>query len=256
MGFFDSIGEALSGAVGDIASAAIGGGLSFLGTSSANSSNQAIANQTTQANAVEAQKNRDFQERMRATQYQTAVQDLQSAGLNPMLAYSQGGAGTPSGAVGYAAQAAPMQNAFQGVGQAISNVKPSEISQRVASTKLASEQEKLANANTAATEALAVKTTQEAKTNAAQELINLGQLKVQKAQIAASNAQAARDVAQAKAIIEDTQKRTAMGNLWNVASDVTSAVRSKFQNLKEYSQRNHTAESIRNDVRSVFGGNK
>lgn len=39
-----------------------------------------------------------FQERMRGTQYQTAIADLKAAGLNPMLAYEQGGAGTPSGA--------------------------------------------------------------------------------------------------------------------------------------------------------------
>lgn len=43
--------------------------------------------------------NRDFQERMRATQYQTAVGDMKSAGLNPMLAYQQGGSGTPSGSM-------------------------------------------------------------------------------------------------------------------------------------------------------------
>lgn len=41
-----------------------------------------------------------FQERMRGSQYQTAVGDMKAAGLNPMLAYAQGGAGTPSGASG------------------------------------------------------------------------------------------------------------------------------------------------------------
>ena len=79
---------------------AIGSVLGFLGQQQTNQKNWDISQAANAASAQQAQAQMDFQERMRETQYQTAVEDMKKAGLNPMLAYSQGGAGTPSGAMG------------------------------------------------------------------------------------------------------------------------------------------------------------
>ncbi len=51
------------------------------------------------ARAAEAQKNRRFQERMRNTEWQAGMEDMKRAGINPALAYSQGGASSPSGSL-------------------------------------------------------------------------------------------------------------------------------------------------------------
>lgn len=62
--------------------------------------NEAMWQKQADFNAEQAQKNRDWQEMMRNTQYQTAVKDMEKAGLNPILAVTGGGVGTsvPGGA--------------------------------------------------------------------------------------------------------------------------------------------------------------
>ena len=75
---------------------------------------------TNKQNLKIAREQMGFQERMRNTQWQSAVEDMRAAGINPALAYQQGGNAAPGGAsavmgneVSSALEAMQMQKTLQ-----------------------------------------------------------------------------------------------------------------------------------------------
>jgi len=76
----------LSSLVKTVAAPLIGGAFSAFGAERQNAAAQAAS-----------QKQMDFQREMSSTSYQRAMADMEAAGLNPVLAYQQGGASSPGG---------------------------------------------------------------------------------------------------------------------------------------------------------------
>ncbi len=89
---------------------------SYKGTQATNRANQQIS-----------QKQMDFQREMSNTSYQRSMEDMRKAGLNPILAYKQGGASSPAGA------SIAAQNPLAGVSEKIGGA--TEKALRVVSAK-------------------------------------------------------------------------------------------------------------------------
>lgn len=88
---------------------------------------------------IAAAKQMAFQQNMSNTSYQRGMEDMQKAGLNPILAGKMGGASTPTGASYVAQRESPVQSASAG---ATAYMQNKQLAQNIGITKHA---EKFAN---------------------------------------------------------------------------------------------------------------
>jgi hypothetical protein len=110
-----------AGAIASGAGSILDGFLDYFGQQDTNQNNLEIARETNAFNERMANSAMAFSERMSDTQWQRGVADMRAAGINPMLAVSQGGASSPSGVSAVGTTGAPQQNPMRGLSQSFSS---------------------------------------------------------------------------------------------------------------------------------------
>lgn len=78
--------------------ALIAGGMALAGGLLRNRGEKQEAQRNRKFQSQQASRQMGFQQKMRNTEWQAAIADMEAAGVNPALAYSQGGASAPMGA--------------------------------------------------------------------------------------------------------------------------------------------------------------
>ena len=217
------IGAGIS-AIGSLA----GGLMSSSGASAQNSASQQFALQNMRENntfnAEQARINREWQENMSNTAYQRAMADMRAAGLNPILAYQQGGAGTPGGAQGSAqgASGAQFENTMEKLGHGVTSASKGaeralELQQVQAQTASTTTQAGLNKANETLSNANTLKAQQDTATSAAA--------------AAKANAETANIIASAENPAAMRALMAAQSNSANAAAGLSSE---QAKQLKEY----------------------
>jgi hypothetical protein len=221
-----------------VAPAVIGGAMDMAGGIFGNNANKDNAQQANQFASAQSAQQMDFQREMRATQYQTTVEDLKKAGLNPMLAYTQGGAGTPAGASAQPTVArieSPTKGATQSaIGAA--NVA-ADLTLKKEQAAATSAQAEASSSAALASLANALNQLEQSK-KPSQEIVNLKkQLDVMASQITANNAQAGASSAQAA----KTKQETDLGIVSsNPITQGWGELKRAAQYLKNPANRNNT----------------
>lgn len=190
-------------------------------------------------NAGEALKNRDWQEKMRETSYQTGMTDMKKAGLNPLLAGNIGGAAMPSSAPATSsALGVPAQRNYlaEGVSSAVqllsalnnADLVEAQVEKTKAETNLVEEQTTTAPHSRDLTIAEAERARGETFTPEERRAFIEGQLTLQSAQSSAAHSAAGASAASGRhsdSMTSNERRRSSHYDRWNAFPNVDQSTR-------------------------------
>lgn len=205
------------------------------------------ANDSNISNRQNAQAQMQFQERMDSTKYQRAVNDLNAAGLNPMMAYGNMATNAPNGALGFAAQNA--------LGSAAEAYRASRSTS--AENALKKESESVQQATVKSLDATASKTRQDEQTSRAQELTSLEDAKLKASTIRLNSASEAAQLANASKTNEEARfvaaqraEVEAKQPVWNLIHNATNKAKD-VANSNSADNIHRAAENLRSSTRGL-----